>query len=155
MGPNFSKLGVRKDTSVSFTTRPSVSTKPLGQANLTFTAPEVEEKPIPVICEKEPRAEVDSQCLHGLRSKGIFVHRIRLLQLRCSRAWSVRCESSWLRPSQNVAGKINGIPQASCAGVGYKSCRTVDSVAPVMAPDPGVIVSKEYGGPTTSPTEQT
>lgn len=67
MGPNFSKLGVWKDTSVSFTTRPSVSTKPLGQANLTFTDPEVEENPIPVICEKKTRAGVGPQCLHVQR----------------------------------------------------------------------------------------
>ena len=56
IGPNFSKLGVRNDTSVSLNTRPSVSTKPLEQANLTFTAPEVDEKPIPVICIKARNA---------------------------------------------------------------------------------------------------
>lgn len=50
IGPNFSKLGVRNDTSVSLTTRPSVSTKPLGQANLMLTTPETDENPIPVIC---------------------------------------------------------------------------------------------------------
>lgn len=67
IGPNFSKLGVRNDTSVSLTTRPSVSTKPLGQANLMFTTPEIDENPIPVICRRrEALNKVGVQWSHTL-----------------------------------------------------------------------------------------
>lgn len=49
IGPNFSKLGVRNETSVSLTTCPSASTKPLVQANRIVTVPVTDAKPIPII----------------------------------------------------------------------------------------------------------